>query len=160
MRYYHCPVDPEKYAEQHSFGDEDRKAALREEAKKHFKQGQPHHENFDVIDDKVMLKKPRMFWQWQDVPRLNPQTRQTEFVSVPVPDSVYVEWTKGSVVLSLPEPSAPRGGDRFWVIPPGGCIDISDDVPVKTVKDACPHLVTEAEARMMGMLDAPKPKTK
>lgn len=163
MRFYHCPVDPERYATIHSYGDEDRKPKLREEAEKHFALKRPHHSNFEVVDGKVMLRKPSMFWQWQDVPRLNHQTRQTEFVTVPVPSTVYVEWVPGSVCLSLPDPAAPRGGDKFWVIPPGGCVDVPDDVPVQTVKDACPHLVTEAEAKAYGLLDGgaanPSPKS-
>lgn len=151
MLFYHQAFDAESYAEKNSYGDDDRKAVLLDEAKKHFKLGRPHHSNLELVDGKVMLKKPRMFWQMQDVPRLNPVTRQTEFVSIPVPDSVYVEWVPGSITLSLPEVGMARGGDRFWVIPPGGCVDVPNDIPVSTVKDVCPHLITEAEKKVLDL---------
>lgn len=161
MRYHHQQFDAEAYAEKFSFGDDERKAVLLEQAKKDHKLGRPHHTSLEIVDGKVMLKKPKMFWQFQDVPRLNPQTRQTEFVTVPVPDSVYVEWIPGSVMLSLPEVGQARGGDKFWVIPPGGSVDVGDDIPVATVKDACPHLITEAEKRAADAISlAAKPPLK
>jgi hypothetical protein len=161
MRFYHSPLNVEKFAEEQSFGDDDRKAILRDEAKKHFKLGRPHHENLEVVDGKVMLRKPRMFWQMVQAHRLN-SAGQVEYFEAPVKESKYVEWTPGSVMLSLPEVGMPRGGDRFWVIPPGGSVDVPDDIPVKTVKDACPHLVTEAEYQALGLTNdaAPSPKPK
>ena len=82
------------------------------------------------------MKVPSMYWRYRQIPFGDKVINQV------VPESTRIEWQPGSITLALP-------GVGFWVVPPGGYIDI--DYPPETVKSIAPHLLTEAEALERGI---------
>jgi hypothetical protein len=95
------------------------------------------------------IKVPPMFWTKKIA--IQKYDGSVEIQTVPE----FRALPEDAVTLSLV-------GIGFWVIPPGGFIDVPDHVPVHAVKDSCPALLTESEARGAGILppEAPKPKLK
>jgi hypothetical protein len=87
-------------------------------------------------DKKLYINVPQAYWRYNRIPFGDTVALQV------VPDSTRAEWQQGSLTLALP-------GVGFWVVPPGGYIDI--DVQPSTVKSVAPHLLTEAEALERGI---------
>jgi hypothetical protein len=85
-----------------------------------------------VIDGEVKLKRPLAFCQriqtWTDVSG-KVQTQKLQ---------EYDPWVAGSLVLALT-------GHGYWVIPPGGHVDLDLTIPESLVKAYAPHLLTEHE---------------
>lgn len=143
MRFFHGgpnAVDPELAAAL-GVSDED-KARRRKEAKDHHPLTGPNPSNLEIIDGQLMLKVPPMYWRYVQ------QNIGGQTVRVLDTTSLHVKWEPGSVTLSLP-------GIGFWVVPPGGHVDVPHEISVKIVKDSSPHLLTEAEAIHRGIAQAP-----
>lgn len=142
MRYFHGganAVDPDREA---ALGVDDKDIDLRRKnAVENHKLTRPHGSNLtaELVDGekKVFIRVPEAFWRYNRFPLGNGQ------VGVHlIPESTRTEWQQGSIALALP-------GVGFWVVPPGGYIDI--DVQPATVKSVAPHLLTEAEAIERGI---------
>jgi len=134
-RYFHGgvnAVDPKAYASQAT--DDEQRKLLEDEAKKHHPLTHPHRDSLKRDGDKVKMKRPDMFC---------PVDRQTG-----KPMEVLDDWEPGSITLGLP-------GVGFFIVPPGGHVDIDNSIPEKTVKAMAPHLLTEAEAMARGLLEPP-----
>jgi hypothetical protein len=140
-RYFHGgpnAVDPEREAQ---LGiDEKDMDTRRKNAIDNHKLTSPSRDALfaEMVDgeQKLFLRVPEAYWRYNRI-----QFAGGTAVQV-VPDSTRVEWQKGSTTLALP-------GVGFWVIPPGGYIDV--DVPAATVRSIAPHLLTEGEALERGI---------
>jgi hypothetical protein len=140
-KYYNggaAAMDPDRIASQSGIDDDD-KDKIRTDTSKHHKLTRPHRDNLALINGRQMLKVPSMFWKRQML-----TTPDGRLVEVTVPESMYTPWEPGSVTLSLM-------GHGFWVVFPGGCVDLPSEISEKTVRDAAPHLVNEAEAAVLGI---------
>ena len=134
-RYFHGgsnAVDPKVYASQAT--DEEQRKLLETEAQKHHPLSHPHRDSLKRDGDKVKIKRPAMFCPVDQV------TKQ--------PIEVLDDWEPGSITLGLQ-------GVGFFVVPPGGHVDIDNSVSEKTVKAMAPHLLTEAEAMARGLIEPP-----
>jgi hypothetical protein len=140
-RYFNggaAAMDPERVASQTGIDDDD-KDKIRETTAKHHKLTKPHRDNLALRNGQMMLKVPPLFWKRQML-----QTQDGRLVEVVDQDSQYTPWEPGSITLSLV-------GHGFWVVFPGGSVDLPSEIPDKTVRDSCPHLVNEAEAMALGI---------
>lgn len=134
-RYFHGgtnAIDPKVYASQAT--DEDQRKLLETEAMKHHPLTHPHRDSLRREGDKVKIRRPSMFCPIDNV------TKQ--------PIEMFDEWEPGSITLGLP-------GVGFFVVPPGGHVDIDNSVSEKTIKAMAPHLLTESEAMARGLLEPP-----
>lgn len=123
-RYYHSPgLDVDYLAARDGVDDED-KARIRKELTKHHPLTAPHRDNLVAKDGRLWLKKPPLYCKMIDQK------------GNPIPE--LVPWEPGSITFGIPEIG-------FFVVPPGGHVDVDYSVPEKVVKDAAPHLLTEAE---------------
>lgn len=124
-------LDPELYAAD-AIDEEDR-ARLRKEVAAHHPLTRPHRDSIFAEDGKLYVKVPSAFWRSKIFRMGAIDTVQID------PESTRLPWQPQSLTLALP-------GVGYWVIPPGGSVDVPMDVPESVVKAICPHLLTEAEA--------------
>lgn len=144
-RYFHGgphAVDPKVYASQAT--DEEQRKLLETEAQKHHPLTHPHRDSLKREGDKVKIRRPSMFCPLTVVGR----DQQGNPIHGPR-EEIFDDWEPGSITLGLP-------GVGFFVVPPGGHVDIDNSVPEKTVKAMAPHLLTEAEAMSRGLLEPPR----
>src|SRR6266403_1252657 len=114
MRFFHggtTAMDPQRIADLIAIDDED-KERIKADISKHHRLTKPHRDNLEIVNGKLMLKVPAMFWRRKVV-----TTQAGALAEIVDEDSKYTPWEVGSVVLSLP-------GVGFWTIPPGGCCDV------------------------------------
>jgi hypothetical protein len=140
-RYFNggtAAMDPERVASLTGI-DEDDKDKIRTDTTRHHKLTKPHRDNLALRNGQQMLKVPPLFWRRQML-----QTQDGRLVDVIDPDSQFTPWEPGSVTLSLV-------GYGFWVVFPGGSVDLPSEISEKTVRDSAPHLVNEAEAMALGI---------
>ena len=123
--YYHGgpeAVDPELYAVDAVSKEESE--VLMHRARLHHPLTHPARESIAVINGEKKLKIPPMFC---------PLDRTGEsFVQQ------YAAWEPGSISLGLV-------GRGFWVVPPGGSVNLDPAIPVEDIKAVAPHLLTEDE---------------
>ncbi len=132
-RYFHGgkdAVDPALYAA-HAVDDEGRKILV-EEAAKHHPLTHPHRDALKRDGDKIKIRVPSAFCP------IDSTTRQ--------PIETLRDWEAGSITLGI-------HGVGFFVVPPGGYVDIDPSISEKTVKSLAPHLLTEVEAMARGLLE-------
>lgn len=135
-RYYHSDsIDIESLANAQGVDDED-KARIRKELTKHHPLTQPSRDHLVAKDGQVWLRKPGMYCQKDEKGN-------------PIPELVPFE--RGSIAFGIP-------GYQFFVVPPGGYVDIDYSIPEKVVKDAAPHLMNEAEHMLRSGVKTAKEK--
>lgn len=99
------------------------------------------------IDGKLKLKRPLAFCQ-----RINTFTDAQGKVQTQVIQE-YDDWIPGSLVLALV-------GYGYWVIPPGGHVDLDVSMPERLVKSYAPHLLNESEYAELQERTKNKPQSK
>jgi hypothetical protein len=124
-RYYHAGLegfDIEAISKAQAVDEEDR-IKIKTALAKHHPLTSPNREQLVAQDGKVFLKKPGMYCQFDMYGR-------------PIPE--LVPWEAGSIAIGIL-------GHGFHVVPLGGYVDFDVTLPEKVVKDAAPHLLSEAE---------------
>jgi hypothetical protein len=114
-------VDPDIYAA--DAVSEDEKDMMSKRARLHHPISRPAADRLKLVDGKLKLKRPGMFCK-------------TDVEGNAV--AHFDDWEPGSLALSVP-------GYGYWVIPPGGHVDLDVSVPLDAVKANAPHLLTEEE---------------
>lgn len=94
----------------------------------------PSRDKFVMADGKASIKVPPMFCQ---------RDMHGNAIERTLP------WVPGSVSFGIP-------GLQFYVVPPGAFVDVDYSVPEKVVRDAAPHLLTEAEYQALQSMKASK----
>lgn len=140
-RYYHGgpnAVDVEAIVKAQGVSDAHR-TELRKQLTEQHPLTTPAREVLKVIDGKLKIKKPGSYCA-QDI-NGNPLVE-------------YVDWPgEGSIAFGLL-------GYGFYVVPPGGHVDLDPTIPEDTVKAYAPHLLTEAEAMARGLVKPAPEKAK
>jgi len=131
-RYYHGgpdALDVNQKADESGYVNGDpQRDKFTEDLKKHHPLSRPNRENMAVVagEPHPHIKVPPMFCTRVDY--------QGKMVQETLP------YPPGSISIGLP-----GYNPGFYVIPPGGYIDIDVDVPEKVIKGMAPHLLNEAE---------------
>jgi hypothetical protein len=122
-RYYHSPsLDIHHIAEKSAVSDDDYKRLVAN-LEKHHPITHPASDRLVKVGNETHLKVPEMYCR---------RDTMGNVVQATLP------WKRGSIAFGLPSYG-------FWVVPPGGHVDLDLSIPEKAVKDAAPHLLTEAE---------------
>lgn len=132
--YYHGgkdALDFKAMAKESSLGDEEQEGKILDQLQKHHPFTRPHRDNLVSQGGKLYIKKPGMY------------CRQLDQQGNPIPE--LVPWEAGSIAFGI-------AGYDFFVVPPGGSVVIDPSISEKVVKDAAPHLLTEAEAMERGIV--------
>jgi hypothetical protein len=85
--------------------------------------GAPNRSQIQYKENKAFIKRPDAFSERDQLGRLIES---------------YEPWEPGSVCISIHEVG-------WFVVPPGGHVDIDRSVPVESIKSMAPHLLTEQE---------------
>lgn len=120
--YYSNKLDAESIANAMGVDDED-KERIKKDIRKNHPFSHPDRRQLVAKDGAVYVRKPGLYCRLDEKGDAIPE---------------LVPFAPGSISFGLP-------GYGFFVVPPGGHVDIDFTVPESAVKSAAPHLLTEAE---------------